>query len=334
MDEFNALVEEANKVFLENFDDSTWFGRCIFLSWYCDVGTCDFCFRSTVKHKIKHAQSARRSVASIITDAIIGKNLGWRIEFLTGGYRIFSFPEILDIAKKVSQVYGEKIWTNLGALSRDELEMLSPYVSGVCASIEAINPELHDKICPDKPIGPYSEMLKVAGELGLKKSMTIVVGLGEVQEDFEMLADFITSHKLDRITFYALKPVQGTPYTKSPEPEEYVWWIAKTRVRFPKLEIMAGLTPKRSSDYAELLLKAGANALTKFPAVKRFGSEQAKEIERQAASAGRKFHGSLTELPAVDWDAEVDPLPFDDVLKGQVKEKLAQYIEGMKKNKH
>ncbi|MFH1063456.1 MAG: radical SAM protein [Candidatus Woesearchaeota archaeon] len=329
MEEFNALVDEANKIFLENFDDSTWFGRCIFLSWYCDVGTCDFCFRSTVKHKIKHSQSARRSVASILTDAIIGKKLGWRIEFLTGGYRIFSFPEIVDIARKVSEVYGEKIWVNLGALSRDELETLHPYVEGVCASIETINPQLHKKICPDKPIEPYSDMLKTAGEMGFAKSMTIVVGLGESQDDFGMLAEFIETHNLDRITFYALKPVQGTPYTKSPEPEEYVWWIAKTRVRFPKIEIMAGLTPRRSADYAELLLRAGANAITKFPALKRFGSADAKEIERQAAAAGRKFHGSLTELPAVDWDSEVDALPFDDELKGQIKKKIMEYVDGI-----
>ena len=144
MESFNGLLEQAQKAYTQNFPPTTWFGRCIFLSWYCDVGTCDFCFRSTVKHKIRHASSAKRSIQSILTDAIIGKNLGWRIEFLTGGYRIFSFPEMLDIARMVSEVYGHKIWINLGTMDEEKLQKMKPYVEGVCASIECMNPELHD----------------------------------------------------------------------------------------------------------------------------------------------------------------------------------------------
>ncbi len=89
--EIKALLEEATKVHTQTFGKDTWFGRCIFLSWYCELGTCKFCFRSTTKHQIKHAQRARRTKASIITDALIGSNLGWDIEFLTGGYGIFEF---------------------------------------------------------------------------------------------------------------------------------------------------------------------------------------------------------------------------------------------------
>jgi len=329
-EEFQHIIETANKVFKDNFNQDAWFGRCIFLSWYCSVATCDFCFRSTVKDKIKHSADARRSTASILADAFIGKKLGWRLEFLTGGYSILPFSEIIDIVKKVSQIRGEKIWVNLGALSRGSMEKLSPYVKGVCASVETINPALRKKVCPDKPMKPYSAMLKKADELGFEKSMTMIIGLGESKTDFEMLAEFISEHKLDRITFYALKPVQGTPYEKSPEPEEYAWWISKTRIRFPRLEIIAGLTPKRAQDYVELILKAGANAITKFPAVKKFGSEQANQIEKQAASAGRNLHGRLTELPDIDWDSELQQLPFDDALKTLMREKLLQYLKQMK----
>jgi biotin synthase-like enzyme len=272
-------------------------------------------------------------MAAILSDAIIGKAIGWRIEFLTGGYRIFSFDEQIEICRLVSAVYGHKIWINLGAIDDKRLRHMEKYVEGVCASIEAVEHSLHAQICPDKPIAPYSDMLKRAKEMGFKTSCTIVIGLGEKRSDFELLADFIDSHKLDRITFYALKPVAGTPYTKSPEPEEYAWWIAKTRIAFPKLEIMAGLTPKNAERYAELLLDAGANALTKFPAVKRFGSSQAKGIERQIVSAGRKFHGTLTKMPAVDWDGEVERLKLQPELEKQVKAKLKEVLEGMKTGK-
>jgi biotin synthase-like enzyme len=309
----------------------TWFGRCIFLSWYCEKGTCNFCFRSTTKHQIKHAENAKRSIASVLTDAIIGKNLGWKIEFLTGGYGIFDFDDIVKIAKQVSEIYGHKIWINLGALKKEEMEKLKPYVEGICASIETIEPELHNEVCPDKAIEPYSEMLELAKEKGFKTSITIVIGLGEKKEDFTLLADYIKKHDLDRITFYALKPIQGTPYTKSPEPEYYAWWIRKTREMFPEIKIMAGLTPKRV-DYVKLILEAGADAVTKFPAVKQFNSDKAQLIEKLSAEAGRKFTGSLTKVPDIDWDKEVERLDADEELKQKVKIKLNQYIESMRKN--
>lgn len=311
--------------------NKTWFGRCIFLSWYCERGTCKFCFRSTTKHQIKHAKNATRSVASIITDALIGKNLGWKIEFLTGGYGIFDFDEIAKIAGYVSEVYGHKIWVNLGALKKEEMEKLKPFVEGICASIETIEPKLHNYVCPDKPIEPYSDMLATARKLGFKTSITIVIGLGEKKEDFETLADYIQEHKLDRITFYALKPVKGTPFTQSPDPEYYAWWIRKTRERFPNMKIMAGLTPRRV-DYTKQILEAGADAITKFPAVRQFGSEKAYLIEKLAKEAGREFEGSLTKLPDLDWDAEVEKLGLDKELKQKIKIKVNQYVRSMKKN--
>ncbi len=325
-------LEKANKIFLENFPAETFFGRCIFLSWYCQKGTCKFCYRSTIHHKVKHADSAKRTMPSILSDAIIGKNLGWEIEFLTGGYGIFEFDEIVKIAKYVSEIYNKKIWVNLGALTKEELTRLKPYVEGVCASIETINPELHKEICPDKQIEPYSAMLKLANELGFKTSITIVIGLGEKKEDFELLAEFIESHKLDRITFYALKPVMGTIYKKSPEPDYYAWWISQTRIRFPKLRIMAGLTPK-NVDYVELILKAGANAFTKFPAIKEFNSDKARLIEELVKKSGRKFSGTLTKLPEIEWENEVEKLNLDSKLKEKVKAKLSEYLQLIRTSK-
>lgn len=33
-----SLIDHANAVYRENFDGSVWFGRCIFISWYCERG--------------------------------------------------------------------------------------------------------------------------------------------------------------------------------------------------------------------------------------------------------------------------------------------------------
>ncbi len=333
MSETKKLIEQAHEIFRKNQKPEGWFGRCIFLSWYCDLGTCDFCFRSTIRHKARYAKTAKRELSAILAEALISKNLGWRIEFLTGGYRIFSFNEMLDITKKIHQIYEQKLWINLGTIEREKLLEMKPFVEGVCASIETINPELHDRICPDKPIEPYSKMLFLAKELGFKTSMTIVIGLGEKQEDFPLLERFIDEHKLDRITFYALKPVKGTRYTKSPEADDYAWWIAKTRIRFPNIEIIAGLTPKKGEEYAGLILKAGANAITKFPIVKKFNSRQAQEIERQAKS-DREFKGTLTKMPEIDWNSEIEKLPFEQELKADIKQKIRCIVSKMKGEKN
>lgn len=239
--------------------------------------------------------------------------------------------ELVKIAELVSKVYGEKIWLNLGALRKDELEQFLPFIKGVVASIETIDEALHNSICPDKPIAPYHDLLDSAEALGLKKSMTIVIGLGEKRDHFEKLAEFIERHKLDRITFYALKPIKGTPYDEEPSTEDYVWWIANTRIRFPKLEIIAGTTVRRVAE-TDLVLRAGANAITKFPATKKFGSDEAALIEENAKKAGREFISTLTRLPDIDWDEEIDKLDdlgIDQDLKEKVRETLMVYVKKM-----
>ena len=324
--EINKLLKQTEQIYRNNFPDTCWYGRCLFLSWYCDLGTCKFCFRSTIKHKIKYAKNARRSLSSMIVEALLCKKLGWRIEFLTGGYKIFPIKEMVEKAKIISQVYGEKIWLNLGVISKADLEKFKPYVKGIVSSIETVEPELHRQVCPDKPIEPYEQMFGYASNF--KKSMAIVIGLGEKKEDFKLLEKFIEKHKLDRITFYALKPVKGTSFTEGPKTEDYLWWIAQTRIRFPQLEIIAGTTARRYEEVG-LLLKAGANAFTKFPATKMFGTKEAQQIEIDIKKAGRKFLGTLTEIPALDWDKEVEKLGLDGGLEKEVKENLWEYLERM-----
>ncbi len=321
------LITKANTQTIKTFGNKVWYGRCIFLSWYCDVGTCKFCYRSTQKSRIKHAKHAKRSIGSILVEALLAKKLGWRIEFLTGGYKIFPTEKLIKIASLVEKVYGEKIWLNLGALSKEDLDKFRPHIKGIVSSIETIAPELHGKICPDKPIKPYEEMFDYAN--GLKKSITIVIGLGEKRDDFELLKKFIEKWKLDRITFYALKPVPETPYTEGPSSEDYVWWIAKTRLAFPKLQIIAGTTLRRYKEVGQILT-AGANAFTKFPITKKFNSEEAKYIEEDVKKSGRELIGTLTQLPNIDWHKQIDNLDIDDELKKQVKEKLQIYLKRMK----
>ena len=47
--------------------------------------------------------------------------------------------------------------------------------------------------------------------------------------------------------------------------------------------------------------------------------------------ADKEFVGSLTKMPCVDWDKEVDKLKIDDTLKEKIKVKLEKYLKLMKK---
>jgi biotin synthase-like enzyme len=288
------LIQKANKVFLNNFKPETWFERAIFLSWYCSKGDCKFCFMSLQKPRIKNPRLAIRKIEGILKEARICKRQGWKVEFLSGGYESYTIGELVGITKKVYEATGQKQWLNIGVLTKEEMKKFKPYIEGVVGAVESANDKIRKEACPSKPLDEIEKMLKEADRLGLKKGITIIIGLGESEKDIEKLYKLIKKHKIDRITFYRLNPHRGTPYKKGPESNYYAKWIAKTRIKFPKLEIIAGSWVDKL-DEIDLLLKAGANAITKFPAIKLFGTKYAKKIEDKAKQAGRTFKGSMTK---------------------------------------
>lgn len=301
------------------------FERALFFSWYCGRGDCKFCFMSTQKSNIKDPKKARRSKESILAEAIICKNLGWDIEFLSGGYESFDFDELRELIKDIYMITGKKQWINMGVLPEDKLAKLVPFLEGFCGAVECVNKKVHDDVCPSKPIREIEKVFDVCDKYNLKKAMTLVIGIGETIEDFEELKKFIEKHDIDRITFYSLNPHKGTPFSSSPSKEYYAEWINKTRKAFPKLHIIAGAWVDKP-EYYSVLLKAGADNITKFPVIEKFNSDAAKEVERQVKLAGMTLKGSLTKLPDIDWDKEVESLDLGKDLKERIKKKLNQYL--------
>lgn len=325
------LIEKAEKMYLENFDRSAYFGRCIFLSFYCERGTCDFCFRSTQKHKIRHIEKARRSIPSILAEAALIRGLDWKLEFLTGGYGVYPFEDILKVAKHCHEILKRKFWVNLGVLEKGQMRQLKPYTEGIVSSLETLNPELHNKVCPDKPIEPYLQMMDDAEELGFRQSFTLVIGLGETRDDFRLVKELIERKGFERITIYALRPVAGTPYTKGPEAEELAWWIASTRVAFPGIEIIAGTAIYRL-DEVSLLLRAGANAITKLPATKMFNTPEADMLKEQVRKAGRNFTSTFTSPDIrnhADWKGLIGGTSLSEEEKAKVFHTLDRYLQRM-----
>jgi biotin synthase-like enzyme len=310
---------------------TTHFERAIFLSWYCAKGDCKFCYMSTQKNLIKNPRKARRTYESILAEIFLCKKLGWKIEFLSGGYESFSKKELLFLIKNVYKIYKEKLWLNIGVLNKEELKLFKPYIKGVCGAVECINPKVHDKICPSKPIEEIENMFKICNQLKLKKAMTIILGVGESLKDIRLLKNFIKKNKTDKITFYRLKPQKGTIFenTKPIKSDYYAEWVKETRKEFPKIKITVG-SWLPYLDEIHLLFNAGADAVTKFPSIKLFNSRYAKKIEAEAKKSNRKFKGTLTKMPKISLN-EINKLKINNLLKKKVEIKLNEYIKNMKR---
>lgn len=330
----DELIKKANKVFKEHFPNTTWFERALFFSWSCAIKDCTFCYMSTQEKKNQRDDDkAIRSRESLYAETILCKMLGWKIGFFTGGINAYKHEDLLEIIKVIKEITKEKVWISLGAIPESYLKKYEPYIEGVVGSIETVNKSLHKKVCPSKPIEPYVRMFKHANNLGIKTAMTIILGLGETKEDFEALEEFIRENKIVKIHIYALNPIKGTVFEKTPTPtnEYHAWYVAKTRIAFPNIDMQIGIWTDKI-DRVSLLLRAGTNSISKFPITRQFGKEKAKMIEEQAKLGGREFLGTLTKLPNVNWDAEVEKLSLSSDVKEKVKVKLQQYLKRMAKN--
>jgi len=242
----------------------------------------------------------RRSLHSILAEAIICKACGWKVEFVSGGCDTYTDKELLNIIKSIYKITKQKQWLNLGILNKQQLKLFKPYTEGVCGTVECITPKLRDKICPSKPLNEIENMFKTATKLKLKKTMTIILGLGETLKDFKHLKSFLKKHNLERITFYRLKPQKGTIFErkKAISSKYYAEWIKLTRKEFPNIKIVVGSWLTHLNEI-HLLLNAGADSITKFPSIRKFNTAYAKTIEKEVKKANRKFVGTLTKVPKI-----------------------------------
>lgn len=288
------LIKEANKLTIQNHGDIVSLERAIFLSWWCDKGDCAFCYMSTQKNKIKEPEKARRKVQNIYAEAEMCKRLDWNIEFLSGGYESFTTLEIKNIATNIKNIMGEGVWLNTGIT--EDLEEYEDEITGITGAVEVANPKLHEKICPSKSLTDISNMLEIAGDLGFKKAITIILGLGETLEDLEYLIDYIKTYKIDRVIFYSLNPHKETVYADSSQPASlyYSEVVARIRLEFPKIEIICGTWIDNLANIGILIL-SGATGITKFPLFKMFGTKYGKRVEEEVKAAGRQLKGTFTD---------------------------------------
>lgn len=323
----DLLIKNANKTYFENFPAKTHFERAIFYSWSCQINNCKFCYMST-KPPVKE-YNAVRSFASILAEVILCKHFGWKIGFVSGGVGALSLPKLEELLKYINQLYCDKVWINVGTVGKSFLQKIKPYIHGVIGTVECVNEEVHKFVCPSKPHLPIKRMFEQAKNLNLKTGATIIIGLGETKDDFVKLKKWINEYNLEKLHLYCFNPVKGTALENlaSPSKEYQAWWIAQTRINFPKCDIQCGIW-KDKIDRVSLLLTAGANSISKYPALKLFGKKESFELENQVKLAGRTFEGTLTKYSPPKIDLSFLP----ETLQKQIKEKLKSYLSLIERN--
>ena len=315
------LIKNANETTLKNHGDLITLERAVFLSWWCDKGDCAFCYMSTQKDKIKDPAKARRNVSNIYAEAEMCKRLDWNIEFLSGGYKSFTTQEIKDIATTIKDITGDGVWLNTGIT--DDLDQYGSEIKGITGAVEVANPKIHNRVCPSKKLEDISNMLDIAGDLGFKKAITIILGLGETLDDVDYIIDYIKDHKIDRVIFYSLNPHKETVYANSSQPASlyYAQVVAQVRLAFPDIEIICGTWIDNLANIGILIL-SGANGITKFPLFKMFGTKYGKRVEEEVKWAGRQLKGTFTDKSKLGPEqSEVSP-DLDRFIKRYVKESL------------
>ena len=315
------LMKKANKTTLEKHGNLIPLERAVFLSWWCDKGDCAFCYMSTQKNKIKDPAKARRNMNNIFAEAEMCKRLDWNIEFLSGGYESFTTQEIKHIATTIKDITGDGVWLNTGIT--DELAEYGSEIKGITGAVEVANPEIHERVCPSKKLDDISNMLDTAHDLGFKKAITIILGLGETLDDVDYIINYIKDHKIDRVIFYSLNPHKETIYADSSQPASlyYAQVVSQVRLAFPDIEIICGTWIDNLANIGILIL-SGANGITKFPLFKMFGTKYGKRVEEEVKWAGRELKGTFTDKSQLGPEkSDVSP-ELDKFIKRYVKESL------------
>jgi len=318
---------EAQKVFRQHFSLEANFERSVFINWTCAIADCQYCYLSTKpKHDPRQEAKAVRSQESILAEVLLCRLMGWKIGYITGGLRVESVEYLKDLISKINAINGEKIMMNFGPYAHSEIDKLKPVVSGMGSAIESFDEELHNFICPSKPLRVLLKFLENVKREGLQKLITIILGIGEKKSDVDIVIEKIKEYDIEKIQLCFLKPQENTIFDEvpSPNPDYMAWWIARIRVACPEVIIKVALVRDRISDVS-LYLEAGANGFSRFMIFNDFNSEYAVELEQGCRKAGRKLQGCFTSLPELDLEKEVAGLPFDNLLKEKILLKLKQY---------
>lgn len=331
--ELIPLVKKAQQIYQSNFTSDVWFERSVFTNWTCAIADCKYCYLSTKpKHNPQEKVKALRSNASILAETLICKLLGHRVGYITGGLRVESTEQLISLLNKIEIVLNQKVMMNYGPYSHKVVQQLKPHLSGMGSAIESFDEELHNFICPSKPLKALTNFLGYLQEEQLQSLITIILGIGEKKSDVNLVIQNIKKYNITKIQLCFLKPQENTIFNDvpSPDPKYMAYWIAKIRIACPNVIIKIALVKDRIKD-TSLYLQAGANAFSRFMLFNDFATPFAKELEQECTKANRSLQGHFTSLPKINLKQEVNSLNLPQDLKEQILPKAQQYYKKLER---
>lgn len=312
------LIEEAETAFTSHFKPAVSFEHS--LSFSLQSGKQEEEDPETgIRRPARSLAPIKRSPQSLVAESLICKQLGWDMIFDNPG--TYPFDEIMDVIRQVNLASEKGSWVSLGPLTTTDVDIISPFVKGINAQLETVNKDLQKKLIPRTTLASLVTMLSEARKI--QRGVSINLGLGEKLDDLQNLFQFIETHNITRVSFASVRIEKETRFSRAPSSFYCARWIAETRIRFPRIAIVASTSDRRVAETG-LFVKAGANIITGFPAMKLFNSEQAKILEEEIKNAGRAFKGTLTNMNLLN---TIQQATGDD----GIKEKLEKCIAGMKK---
>ncbi|MFT4312527.1 MAG: radical SAM protein [Candidatus Woesearchaeota archaeon] len=327
--ELASLIAQANAAYQKHFDKTVWFERSIFTNWTCGIADCRYCYLST---KPKLEKKAIRSRESILAEALVCKVMKWRVGYITGGLRVESTQDMTQLLKSLHDVLEYKVNMNYGPYFPRELDSFQEHVGGLGSAIESFDEQLHNFICPSKPLAALLRFLGECKNRNIPTFITIILGIGEKKSDIDTVIEKIREFNISCVQLCYLKPQQGTCFEDihPPDPEYMAWWTAKLRIAYPKLIIKIALVKDRIEDFS-LMLQAGANCFSRYMIFQDFASPFALALKQECEKVGRVLEGNFTHVPDLATQEIIDSLPFDEQTNQQIGVRFLQYVKRLQK---
>ena len=88
---------------------------------------------------------------------------------------------------------------NYGPYTKGEIQKFKEHVAGLGSAIESFDEELHNYICPSKPLKSLLRFLQDCQEEGLENFITIILGIGEKKEDIDVVIENIKKFNITKV---------------------------------------------------------------------------------------------------------------------------------------
>ncbi len=262
------LIEEANRITKENFDNKV--EACSIISAKTgECGeNCKYCSQSAHNHA-KIECHPLLDVKTVKKAAISAKENGaTRFCIVTSGRKPTDedFEKIIEMIKAVASIDGLHCCASLGLLSEEQIKRIKE------AGVERFNHNIntsknyHEFICSTHKFEDRVRTVKMIKAAGIEACCGVIIGMGETREDRIDMALSLKELDPKTVPINILNPIKGTPledYKDKIDEEEILKTICIFRIILPKalLRYAGGRTLRLSKENQKRGMLAGINSL-------------------------------------------------------------------------